>query len=120
MTEIIDCEKEGFNSVFKSDFWQVASARYAKSYSKEDFTYMKRHLKTDEVFTLIEGEAVLHTVEDGKAVDIKIEKGKIYCVYKGTWHYLEISRDALLIIVENKDVFPEDTERMELECLLRK
>ena len=61
-----------------------------------------------------------YTVEDGKAADIKIEKGKIYCVHKGTWHYLELSSDALLIIVENKDVFPEDTERMELECLLRK
>ena len=120
MTEIIECDREGFNSVFKSESWQIASARYAKTYSKEDFTYMKRHLTTDEVFTLIEGEAVLHTSEDGKAVDTKIEKGKIYCVHKGTWHYLELSRDALLIIVENKDVFPEDTERMELECLLRK
>lgn len=114
MTEIIECNLKGFNSVFKSDSWQIATITYDNGYSKEGFNHMKRHLTTDEVFTLIDGSAVLHTMEDKQRIDRNIEKGKIYCVHKGTWHYLEISEDALLMVVENKDLLPEQSERMEL------
>lgn len=114
MTEVIECNLKGFNSVFKSYSWQIATITYDKGYSKEGFNHMKRHLTTDEVFTLINGNAVLHTVEDGEFIDTNVEKGKIYCVHKGTWHYLEISEDAILMVVENKDLLPEHSERMEL------
>ena len=114
MIQQIDCNLKGFNSVFKSDSWQIATITYDKGYSKEGFNHMKRHLTTDEVFTLINGSAILHTVEDEKFVDINVQKGKIYCVHKGTWHYLEISHDAVLMVVENKDLLPEQSERMEL------
>lgn len=62
MTEVIECNLKGFNSVFKSDSWQIATITYDTQYSKEGFDHMKRHLTTDEVFVLINGEAVLHTV----------------------------------------------------------
>lgn len=52
-------------------------------------------------------------------IDIK-QKGNIYCVRKETWHYLEISEDALLVVTENKDLLPKDTERMDIGCLLQK
>ena len=120
MTEVIECTKKGFNSVFKSDSWQIATIRYDAIYSKEGFDHMKRHLSTDEVFVLINGDAVLHTVENGALESVNIEKGKIYCVRKSTWHYLCVSEDALLAVVENKDLLPGQTERMELECLLQK
>ena len=114
MTDVIDFSHKGFHTVFKSDAWQIATITYDQSYAKENFNHMKRHLTTDEVFTLINGSAILHTMEDEKYVDINIEKGKIYCVRKGTWHYLEISTDANLMVVENKDLLPEQSERMEL------
>ena len=114
MTQVIEIGLKGFNSVFKSDSWQIATITYDKGYSKEGFNHMKRHLTTDEVFTLINGNAVLHTAEDGEFIDTNVEKGKIYCVRKGTWHYLEISEDAMLMVVENKDLLPGQSERMEL------
>ena len=114
MTQVIEINLKGFNSVFKSDSWRIATITYAKGYSKEGFNHMNRHLTTDEVFTLINGNAILHTMEDGERININLEKGKIYCVHKGTWHYLEVSEDAMLMVVENKDLLPEQTERMEL------
>ena len=120
MTDIIECGAKGFKSVFSSDTWQIATITYDKIYSPEGFDHMKRHLGTDEVFILINGEAVLHTLEGGVLESTNIEKGKIYCVRKNTWHYLCVSKDALLAVVENKDITPDQTERMELECLLQK
>jgi len=120
MTEIIDIKQKGFNSVFSSDSWQIATITYDVSYSKDGFDHMKRHMTTDEVFTLVNGDGVLHTIEDEKIKDIKLEKGNIYCVRKETWHYLEISEDALLVVAENKDLLPKDTERMDIGCLLQK
>ncbi len=119
MTEVIECGQKGFNSVFKSELWQIATITYDTQYSPEGFDHMKRHMTTDEVFILLNGSAVLHTVEDGKLENINVEKDKIYCVRQGTWHYLEVSSDALLTVVEN-NILPGETERMELECLLQK
>lgn len=120
MTEVIECGLKGFNSVFKSEMWQIATITYDTQYSKECFDSMKRHLTTDEVFILINGSAILHTVENGILKNIIVESGRIYCVRRGTWHYLEVSRDALLAVVENNNLLPGQTESMELECLLQK
>ncbi len=120
MTDVFECKEKGFHSVLKTEAWQIATVTYDAGYSKEGFTYMKRHLKTDEAFCLVEGSAVLHTAEDGILKDFEVKRGHIYHVHKNTWHYLEISPDARLVLIENRDVFPEDSERMELTCLLQK
>lgn len=44
----------------------------------------------------------------------------IECGLKGAWHYLCVNKDALIAVVENKDLLSVQTERMELECLLQK
>lgn len=115
MINVISCKNAGFSSVFKSDTWQIATVTYAPQYSKEGFTHMKKHLNTDEVFVLVNGSAVIHTYEDGSIKTVNVEREKIYCIEKNTWHYLEISADALLVAVENSEVLPEDTERMEIK-----
>ena len=120
MTGVIKPGETGFNSILKSEGWQIASITYDAQYSKEGFTSMKRHRTSDEVFVLIKGSATLHTVEDGKLVSKNLEKETVYCVYKGTWHYLEISEDALLFVTENSKMLPEETETEELECLVQK
>ena len=115
MIDVVTHNGAGFSSVFKSDTWQIATVTYAPQYSKEGFTHMKKHLTTDEVFVLVKGNAVIHTYEDGSIKTITLEKEKIYCIEKNTWHYLEISNDAFLIAVENAEVLPEHTERMEIK-----
>ncbi len=116
MTGNFDLTGKGFNVVFKSDSWQIACITYSYQYSKEGFNHLKRHLTTDEVFVLIKGNAVLHTMENEKLVSETLTKEKLYCVYKNTWHYLEISEDAKLVVMENSDLLPEQTERMELNA----
>lgn len=119
MTSVIECGLEGFNTVFKSDTWQIATITYAHQYSPEGFDHMKRHFFTDEVLILVNGSATLHTCEDGKLISEEVEKGKIYCIHKNTWHYLCVSSDALLVVAEDADVMPSQSERMDLECLLQ-
>ena len=119
MTGAVKPGMVGFNSILKSEGWQIASITYDVQYSKEGFTSMKRHLTSDEVFIPVRGTAILHTIEDGKLNSISLEKETVYCVYKGTWHYLEISEDALLFVTENSLMLPEETETEELECLVQ-
>lgn len=119
MIKAFSPDSSGFCRLFKSDGWQIATITYDKGYSKEGFDHMKKHLTTDEVFVLIKGSAILHTFDNNTLVTTNIEIGKIYCVYKNTWHYLEVSHDALIAVAENSDLLPETTERMELTCLLQ-
>ena len=120
MTGKIKPGESGFCSILKSDGWQIASITYSSQYSKEGFTSMKRHLTSDETFILVRGNAMLHTVEDGKLISEDLEKETVYCVYKNTWHYLEISEDALLFVTENSKMLPQESETEDLECLMQK
>ena len=114
MAGVFDLKGDGFTTVFKSDSWRIACITYADMYSKEGFNHMKRHLTTDEVFVLLRGNAVMHTIEDGKKVSLPLEPEKVYCVYKNTWHYLEISEDALLVVAEDSQMPKGSTQRLEL------
>lgn len=120
MTEVYTQEKSGFNTVLRSENWCIATIKYGDMYSEQGFNHMKRHLSTDEVFIPIIGGGTLHTCENGVLNSFPLEKGKIYCVRKNTWHYLCVTEDALIAVTENAGLLPEQTERMELECLLRK
>ena len=120
MINIFAPNDSGFKTVFKSNGWQIATITYSEQYSKAGFNHMKKHLTTDEVFVLLKGEAVLHTIENNNLTEIKLEKEKIYCVLKNTWHYLEISEDALLCVTENSDLLPQQSEKEDIECLLQK
>lgn len=118
MIEVYDPGKSGFTQLMHSDEWQVCTITYGPQYSIEGFDHLKRHMKTDEVICLVKGNAVIHTVNDaGKLETVPVDLHKIYCIRKKVWHYLEISEDALLIVVENAVVLPKDSERMERECL---
>ena len=120
MTQNLSLGGKGFNSILKSDLWQIASITYDTQYSPEGFDHMKRHLTSDEAFVLLKGTATLHTYEDNQLVSTPLSVGKVACVGKGTWHYLCVSEDALVAVAENTDLLPKDTERIELECLMQK
>ncbi len=75
-------------------------------------TYMERHLETDEVFVLLKGSAVLYIGEEREPVNL--EMYKIYNVTAGTWHSIECSEDASVLIVENSDTVKENSEYKQL------
>lgn len=113
MIEAYSPKKDGFDRLFSSEGRQIAAITYADQYSEENHRKLSRHMTTDEVFVLVQGEACLYTTEDEKTLEaIPLERGKVYCVKKATWHSPAVSRDAFLAVVENAGLRPEDTERM--------
>lgn len=110
-------EKEGFCLVCKNDDYKCAFITCSPQYAYGKVTQLKRHRQSDEVFTLISGKATLLTGDPEYAeYDIKdLQKGVSYCVPAGTWHYLAVSRDALVFVVENSGVSAENTDAVNIE-----
>ena len=110
MTEAIENYESGFYPMVKTDKWQVAYITYSDAYG--DPKELKRHMTTDEVIIPVSGRTVLYTFENGKTASKELENNVLYNIKKATWHHLKISKDALLIAVEDSDITKETTERM--------
>ena len=110
-------EKAGFCLVCKNDDYKCAFITYSPQYAYGKVTELKRHRESDEVFTLISGKATLLTGEpEGGEYDTReLQKGISYCVPAGTWHYLGVTEDALVFVVENSGVSSENTDAVSVE-----
>lgn len=97
---------DGYEIVHRFNNWRVAYLSYAERF--DNITYLEKHLKTDEIFVLLKGSAML--LVGKKAEHIEMEKGKMYNVKKGVWHNIKVSKDAVLLIVENNDTCKDNTE----------
>ena len=99
----------GFDLLHTFEGWKVAFITYAEQYGKPKV--VKRHVKTDEVFILVKGSATLFTIDENQSLYvINLEKEKMYNVKKNTYHHLQVSEDALLVVVENSNTNSENTE----------
>lgn len=116
--EIIQCCEEGYHPLVKYEAWRVAQINYAERFDEINFEKLERHLETDEVFILTEGEAFLITAgdEDSPTEFIKtiMEKNVVYNVKKKSWHYIFVSKDAKVFLVENDSTSPKNTEYFEI------
>lgn len=108
MLEVIEYNGEGYRAVMKYGEWRVAFLNYADRFDEANQNYLEAHLKTDEVFVLLEGTATLIIGKDFKPVEM--EKNKIYNVKAGAWHNIRVSKDAKVLIVENLDTSKENSE----------
>jgi len=108
--DIFQPTREGYAAVHSFESWRVAYLTYAERF--DNITRLERHTKTDEIFVLLEGSAVLLIGEDTK--QMKMEKNKMYNVKKGVWHNVKVSKDALLMIVENDDTSADNSEYIPL------
>jgi hypothetical protein len=87
----------GFDTLHQFGSWKVAFVTYAEQYG--ELKAVKRHLLTDETFVLINGSATLYTADSDKPLTkTELEKEKLYVVVKGTWHHLQVSENALLVV----------------------
>lgn len=109
--EIYELKGEDFKTIMTSDSWTIAMMRYSDRLSDFDITKFHRHNKTDEAFILLEGSAQLYEYD----VPHKLEKFKVYCVKRGTWHQMVLSRDATVLVVENSDTTSENTDKNPLK-----
>ena len=73
---------------------------------------LERHMLTDEAFILLEGHAKLYDEENV----YEMETGKIYNFRKGEYHHVTIEEDGLVMVVENVDTCPDNTEKRAYKC----
>lgn len=105
--DVYDLKGEDFKIIMNSDGWTIAMMRYSERLSVFDITKLHRHNGTDEVFILLEGSAWLYEYD----IPHKLEKCKVYCIKRGTWHQMVLSRDATVLVVENNNTTSENTDR---------
>ncbi len=89
--------------------WRVAVLNFCDELLPGNLIRMQRHDETDEVFVLLRGRCILF-VGDGAGADeagtihaADLEPGKVYNVRRGVWHTHTLSRDASVLVVENRD-----------------
>lgn len=112
--EIFSSTQQGFKPLVNFESWRVACSNGPSVYQRKEINTLSRHLKTDEVFVLIKGSCLLLTAGNGdvpgEITKTWLELGQIYNVTKGTWHGTIQLPNAMVIIVENSDTGPENSE----------
>ena len=103
--EMITYKGEGFRVLKEFEGWKIGYLRYNDRFSK--FDQFERHLETDEVFVLLEGNATLYTDEE----ECAMVHNALYNIPKGVWHHIVVSEDATVLVVENSNTTKENTEK---------
>ncbi len=119
LLEIRQYNGEGYHPLIDFGAWRVAILHWEQSLLAEEIKLMERHTQTDEVFVLLEGQATL--ILGGRQGRVEgvypqvMEKDKLYNVKRNAWHTVVLSRDASILIVEDRNTGKENTEF----CILR-
>jgi hypothetical protein len=114
LLEIREYDGEGFKVLVDHAGWRVAILRYIDELRPDRIEEMERHTETDEVFVLLHGLGVL--LMGGNEARVKgicpqaMEPGKIYNLKCNAWHTILLSRDASVLLVENRDTSRRNSE----------
>lgn len=107
LLEVRDYTEAGYRPVIDFGAWRVAILNYTEDLRPENLTRMQRHDETDEVFVLLRGRCILflgHGTETVTEVFAEeMQPFKIYNVKKTAWHTHTLSKEAMVLIVENLD-----------------
>jgi len=124
LLEIKRYDGEGYRPLIDFGSWRVAVLRWLPGLEPENTDRMERHIQTDEVFVLLEGQASLILGGNSLKVDAvrpqKMEPGYFYNVKQNVWHSVVLSRDATVLIVEERNTGVANTEYCELTSEFRK
>lgn len=116
--EIHETEQKGFQPLVTFQTWRVAMMTDLQGEPSEKLCRLQRHMKTDEVFILLQGKCILFLadgedqIEHQFAEDLKLFR--VYNVKQGVWHSHILSKDAKIIIVENADTSPNNSQYLQL------
>lgn len=123
LLQIRDYQGEGFQPLVHFGAWRVAILRSREDTRAAGITKLERHMQTDEVFVLMAGQAVLLIAGDGQNLDTILAEpmapGKLYNVRQAVWHGVLLSRDASILIVENRDTAVENSQYSALSPVQR-
>jgi mannose-6-phosphate isomerase-like protein (cupin superfamily) len=103
---------EGFHPILIRKGWQVAQLNYIAPQGFQAITRMEIHRRTDEVFMLLKGTAILIAGELGKGGFVfdclRMKRGLTYNIPVDTWHNIAMDESAQVIIVEIDDTHLTD------------
>jgi ureidoglycolate hydrolase len=112
--EIREYIEEGYKPLVDYADWRVAILNYIDELRPDQNTRMERHMETDEVFVLMRGRTVLFMGGNSPQVEVitpqVMEPGKLYNVKKGAWHNILMTRDASILLVENRNTDDDNSE----------
>jgi hypothetical protein len=124
LLEIREFTGIGYKPIFDYGTWRVAILRYIDELIPEQIERIEYHNETDEVFVLLAGQAVLFLGEgETNVVALHpqvLEPGKLYNVKRGAFHLVVLSRDASILLVENRDTGAGNSTSVPLSAELRK
>ena len=116
--EIIGYKGKGYKPLIDFNGWRVAYLRFLDELTPTHIERMERHLQTDEVFILLEGETTLMMGEGDRQVTsvipVPMERMKLYNVKQGAWHGVLMSKDATILLVENQNTGTANSEYFSL------
>ena len=108
--EAADALKGGYEAQVRHDSWRVAVITYAERFDRKNICRLESRRETDEVFVLMTGKATLFIGREG--VPTELEPWKVYNVKQAVWHGICVSPDAKVLICENDDTGPDNTDYM--------
>jgi len=118
LIEIKSYAGEGYKPVVDYEKWRVAILKYCDELLPNAINKMQRHDETDEVFVLLQGKCILFLADGEAAVGGIIAEDmvplKIYNIKKSVWHTHTLSRDAVVLIVENVDTTIDNSPETKL------
>ena len=107
--EVYQHTEKGFKAQFSFESWRVGLLRADTRFT--DICYLERHCLTDEAFALLSGKAALITKSsDGREAFTRMLPEKVYNIPKGLLHNILVSDDATVIIIENCETGPHNSE----------
>ena len=118
LLEISQYSDEGYKPLIDYGEWRVAILRYIDELIPDNIGKMQRHDETDEVFVLLEGGCILFIGEGDEGITRihaqEMEPLKLYNVKKSCWHTHTLSKDATVLIVENRNTGNHNSPEIDL------
>ena len=112
-------QHQGYLPLIDYETWRVAVLNYCLDVRVDQLVTMQRHLKTDEVFVLLEGNCVLFSGGSGERPEeiqwVKMEKNQLYNVKKGVWHTHTLDEEGSVLIIENQDTTDDNSPTEKLK-----
>lgn len=116
--DVAELTTVGFKPLIFCNDWRVATLCYTPDLYPPHIGYVERHMETDEVFVLMKGQVTLFIGGNEKTVDrfeiVPMQPLKTYNVRQGVWHNVIMSKDAVILLVENGDTAESNSEYFRL------
>jgi mannose-6-phosphate isomerase-like protein (cupin superfamily) len=118
MLETYYIKEEGYHPFLIREGWQVAQLNFTKEQHIDNIFRVEAHHKTDEVFVLLKGKAVLvlAKIKDGNPIfEVELMKPKItYNIPENAWHNIAMEKGSEVLIVEKSNTHLNDVSYFDL------